>query len=96
MIQESEVLMECYKCHHYESQPLWNCCKLTQSECFRTLDDCDLINDDGSINNEHEYFKANDMEAPYSKEEYEYAQSKGLDLDDWNDYCKFFHIGWEE
>ena len=33
---------------------------------------------------------------PYSQEEYEYAQSNGLDLDDWNDYCDFFHIGWED
>ena len=32
---------------------------------------------------------------PYSDEEYEQAKQQGLDLDDWNDYCKFFGIGEE-
>lgn len=30
---------------------------------------------------------------PYSDEEYEEAKQQGLDLDDWNDYVKFFGLG---
>jgi hypothetical protein len=30
---------------------------------------------------------------PYSDEEYEEAKEQGLDLDDWDDYVKYFGIG---
>lgn len=32
---------------------------------------------------------------PYSKEDYKQAKEQGLDLDDWNDYVKFFGLGEE-
>lgn len=49
--------MKCYKCPHYESGELYNCCYLTDSWCFIEPYDCDLVNDDGSINYNNEYFK---------------------------------------
>lgn len=30
---------------------------------------------------------------PYSDEDYEKARAEGLDLDDWNDYVKFYGLG---
>ncbi len=33
-----------------------DCCALAESEYFRTLDDCTLVNDDGSINYNDDYF----------------------------------------
>lgn len=33
---------------------------------------------------------------PYSKEDYEKAKQQGLDLDDWNDYVKFYGLGEED
>ncbi len=35
------------------------------------------------------------MVRPYSEEEYEDAKSQGLDLDNWNDYVKYFELGEE-
>ena len=35
-------------------------------------------------------------EPPYSEEDYEDALSKGLDLDDWSDYEKYYELGSEE
>jgi len=32
---------------------------------------------------------------PYSYEEYDHAEKEGLDLDDWNDYVKYFGLGEE-
>jgi uncharacterized CHY-type Zn-finger protein len=32
---------------------------------------------------------------PYSQEEYKEAKEQGLDLDDWNDYVKFYGLGEE-
>lgn len=32
---------------------------------------------------------------PYSDEDYEKAKQQGLDLDDWDDYCKYFGLGEE-
>lgn len=34
-------------------------------------------------------------EPPYSEEDYEDALSKGLDLDDWSDYEKYYELGSE-
>ncbi|WP_272932735.1 hypothetical protein [Virgibacillus halodenitrificans] len=36
------------------------------------------------------------MRKPYSDEEYEQAKEQGLDLDNWNDYVKFFGVGEED
>jgi hypothetical protein len=36
------------------------------------------------------------MVKPYSEEEYIDAKNKGLDLDDWNDYVKYWGLGEEE
>lgn len=32
-------------------------------------------------------------EPPYSIEDYEAAKQMGLDLDDWNDYVRFYGLG---
>lgn len=42
--------MKCANCSFYKSGFQWNCCELTQSECFYKLEDCNLINNDKSIN----------------------------------------------
>lgn len=34
--------------------------------------------------------------SPYSQKDYEAAQERGLDLDDWNDYQKFYELGEQE
>lgn len=33
---------------------------------------------------------------PYSAEDYNHAMKLGLDLDDWNDYCKYYGLGEQE
>ncbi|WP_312458464.1 hypothetical protein [Proteiniclasticum sp.] len=33
---------------------------------------------------------------PYSLSDYEAAKKRGLDLDDWNDYVKFYRLGEQE
>lgn len=33
---------------------------------------------------------------PYSEEEYQEAKQRGLDLDDWSDYVKYFGVGEED
>lgn len=48
--------MKCYECEYYRTEPTWNACSITMSECFRAIDDCALVNDDGSINYEDEFF----------------------------------------
>jgi hypothetical protein len=35
----------------------------------------------------------NTQKPPYSQEEYENAKQQGLDIDDWDDYVKYFGIG---
>jgi hypothetical protein len=49
--------MKCYKCPFYRSSSIWNRCDLTESECFREPENCSLVNDDGTVNQE-EYNKA--------------------------------------
>lgn len=34
-------------------------------------------------------------EQPYSEEDYKEAKAQGLDLDNWNDYVKFYQLGEE-
>lgn len=36
------------------------------------------------------------MIRPYSDEEYNDAKQQGLDLDNWNDYVKYWGLGEEE
>jgi hypothetical protein len=43
--------MKCYNCSFYKVGHQWNYCGLTESECFRTQEDCKFVNDDGSVNN---------------------------------------------
>lgn len=49
--------MKCSQCDYYSSGYMWNGCSLTESECFRTRDDCTLVNDDGTVNFNDPYFK---------------------------------------
>ena len=37
-----------------------------------------------------------EAERPYSYEDWEKAKEQGLDLDDWNDYVKFYGLGEDE
>ena len=37
-----------------------------------------------------------DIEKPYSREDYMSAKFLGLDLDDWNDYQKYYGLGEED
>jgi len=50
--------MKCYGCEFYRSGYQYNSCSLTESECFPPQEKCDLVNDDGSINYQNEYFKS--------------------------------------
>jgi hypothetical protein len=36
------------------------------------------------------------MMKPYSDEEYEHAKAWGYDLDNWDDYVKYFGLGEDE
>ena len=42
------------------------------------------------------FVKEANMKNPYSQEEYNDAKEKGLNLDNWNDYVKYFGIGENE
>lgn len=48
--------MKCSSCEFYRSGYQYNSCSLTESECFKTQDNCDLINDDGSVNYRADFF----------------------------------------
>lgn len=48
--------MKCCKCSYYKRSLNFNMCDLLNWECYRELNDCNVINDDGSIN-EVEYKK---------------------------------------
>lgn len=49
--------MNCFNCDRYFSSATFNRCAITDSECFRPIKDCTLLNDDYSINYNDEYFK---------------------------------------
>lgn len=49
--------MKCGNCPHYRSSYMYNSCAVAQSEYFREPDNCDLVNDDGSLNYEDEFIK---------------------------------------
>jgi len=42
--------MKCFNCGLYASGYLSNACSLLEMECFRALDNCAVVNDDGTIN----------------------------------------------
>ena len=52
--------MKCIECDFYKSGSQWNCCGLDGAECFHTILDCTLVNDDQTINEE-------EMEKMYGK-----------------------------
>ena len=54
--------MRCCDCEYYKSGHMWNYCALTESEYFRTVDDCTLVNDDKSINYNDDYFNMTKLE----------------------------------
>lgn len=49
--------MKCGNCPHYRSSYMYNSCAVAQLEYFREPDNCDLVNDDGSLNYEDEFIK---------------------------------------
>lgn len=49
--------MKCHNCPHYRSGYMYNSCEITQYECFREPDNCNLVHDDGSINYDDEFIK---------------------------------------
>jgi hypothetical protein len=49
--------MRCEDCKHYFRSLNFNSCAVVEAECFMTREDCDLVNDDGSINKDHPYYK---------------------------------------
>ena len=51
--------MNCKSCPYYTSGIEFNACTLTMSEYFSTQTNCTLVNDDGTINYQDEYFHDN-------------------------------------
>lgn len=49
--------MECNGCPYYKSGFQYNACGITESENFHQQENCTLVNDDGSVNFEDDYFK---------------------------------------
>lgn len=44
--------VKCCDCPQYEIGYMFNHCKLTDNECFETLENCKLVNDDGTVREE--------------------------------------------
>lgn len=44
--------MKCRDCPHYCSGYMWNGCDITHDEYFRMQENCTLVNEDGTINQE--------------------------------------------
>lgn len=49
--------MKCCDCPHYRSLYMINSCDVTLSECFYPSNNCDLVNDDGTLNYDNEWIK---------------------------------------
>lgn len=49
--------MKCCNCPYYEFYSDFNKCDLLYCECYREVNNCKIVNDDGTIN-EIEYEKA--------------------------------------
>ena len=45
--------MTCDDCPFYKSGYAWNLCELTNAEYFRQRYDCNLVNDDGTVNDQN-------------------------------------------
>ena len=45
------------KCPHYKGGYMYNSCAVAQSEYFREPENCDLVNEDGSLNYDNEFIK---------------------------------------
>lgn len=54
--------MKCEKCPYYNTGYMSNRCSLFGDENFMTIDDCDCVNDDGTINKEGKDVKYIDIE----------------------------------
>lgn len=82
----------------------WVCVqKCTELDCDHsshcTTVDIDSWNErypDGCPVGNYPIWEETDNQPPYSEEDYMRAKAQGLDLDDWNDYVKFYHLGEEE
>ncbi len=48
--------MNCMDCPYYKTGYMYNACALTEAECFNTLTNCTLVNDNGTINYQAYYF----------------------------------------
>lgn len=48
--------MKCGNCPFYSSGYQWNGCGVLETEYFQEQQDCDLVNDDGTINYDASYF----------------------------------------
>ena len=53
--------MKCENCKQYKSAPLWNKCNLTGIECFQTIDNCYLVDDEGNDTGEYDRFWGDDQ-----------------------------------
>ena len=49
--------MKCCKCPYYRSGFMSNKCEVTKDEYFREPKECDLVNNDGSLNYDNEFIK---------------------------------------
>ena len=49
--------MKCIDCPHYRSLYMINSCDVTCSENFYPSDNCNLVNDDGTLNYDNEWVK---------------------------------------
>lgn len=47
--------MKCIKCDYYKTGYLYNACALLEMECYMPLNDCNDVNDDGTVNYDGEY-----------------------------------------
>lgn len=49
--------MRCCDCCHYRSLYMNNSCDVTCSENFHISDNCNLVNEDGTLNYDNEWIK---------------------------------------
>lgn len=49
--------MKCFDCPYHKSGYMYNSCAVTFDEYFMEPENCDLVNDDGSLNYDNEFIK---------------------------------------
>ena len=49
--------MKCKDCKHYRQSLNYNSCAVVEAECFIPRENCDLVNDDGTLNKGHPYYR---------------------------------------